>query len=231
MKESLLIACGHPDDLIGSAGLAFLLRKHMEIHVLDFGNGGDRPKDRISVIRLEEERKACSLLGARMHCFGFCNDTLLADRKTCMRTAEILSEISPRAIITHWPVDWHVDHVMATAALFHAIRSAKWKGELYFFEETYQTKGFPAGLNVDITPVIQQKIELIRCYASQNTDDSLVRNKLLDAAFRGSRINVDYAEAYAPFIPPFPGEKTIFDFCPPRNRDAVGTWAAPRMEY
>ena len=231
MKESLLIICGHPDDLIGSAGLAFLLRKYMDIHVLDFGSGGNRPKDRISAIRLEEERKACSLIGARMHCFGFSNNTFFADRKTCLRTAEILSEISPRAIITHWPVDWHIDHVMTTAAILHAIRSTTWKGELYFFEETYQTKGFPAGLNVDITSVIQQKIELIRCYASQNTDDSLSRNKLLDAAFRGSRINVDYAEAYAPFIPPFPGEKTIFDFCLSQDRDAVGTWCAPRMEY
>ena len=36
MKETIAIAGGHPDDLVGSLGLALLLKDRFDLHVLDF---------------------------------------------------------------------------------------------------------------------------------------------------------------------------------------------------
>ena len=115
----------------------------------------------------------------------------------------------------HWPLDSHMDHVMSTAATLKAVWTTyadprKDFPEIYFYEETSQSLYFHPVWYVDITPVWDRKVELMRKYVSQNSGDGIVRNKTEDALFRGNQFWVDKAEAYAPYIPPRPGSRCIF---------------------
>ena len=221
-KEKIIIAGAHPDDLVGSAGLAILLKDIFELHVMDFtkgelGLGMPGLKDGSTAIRrVEEEKQACALIGAEPHFMGEVDGFAYANKEVCERITTLFRELRPRAVITHWPIDRHLDHVMCTAAVLKAIELAGLKPsvETYFFEETYQSMNFQPRFYVDITSVKDRKDELIRKYACQNQNDGIVRNKTNDAVFRGSQILVPYAEAYAALRGELPGKRTIFEELP-----------------
>ncbi len=213
MKEVIAIAGGHPDDLVGSLGLALLLKDRFDIHVLDFTRGevgwwGHTPEE-TAPVRTAEEESVCGEIGATPHFLGEIDGDAYANREVCARTVALLRELQPRAIIAHWPLDVHMDHVMSTAATLKAIALAKLRPEVYFYEETNQSQYFPATFFVDITSVFDRKVELMRRYVSQNGNDCIVRNKTHDAVFRGSQCGARYAEAYAPYLPLRPGQRCL----------------------
>ena len=219
MKETIAIAGGHPDDLVGSLGLALLLKDRFDLHVLDFTRGEvgwyGHNKEETARVRTAEEQSVCAELGATPHFLGEVDGDAYANREVVARTAALLRELGPRAIIMHWPLDSHMDHVMSTAATLKAVWTThpdprKDFPEIYFFEETSQSLYFHPVFYVDITPVWERKVELMRKYACQNSGDGIVRNKTEDALFRGNQFWVDKAEAYAPYIPPRPGSRCIF---------------------
>lgn len=219
LTGNLVIAGAHPDDLIGSAGLAFLLKDRFRIHVFDLTRGERGlaahgvSSEACARIRVAEELKAVALLDGEAHFLGEVDASAYAGKAVCERTAALFTELNPHAVITHWPLDVHPDHVICFAVVLKALQLAELEPEVYFFEETFQSKSFAPDCLVDITPVFDKKVELIRTYACQNENDALVTHKTLDAKFRGSRSGVKYAEAYARWFPENPrwNRKTIFD--------------------
>lgn len=218
MKERLVIAGAHPDDLIGSAGLALLLKDRYEIHLFDFTRGEaglpGTPYDEVARMRTAEETAACEHAGITPHFLGEIDGDAYANREVTARAADLFRELRPRAVIAHWPVDVHMDHIMSTASTMKAMELAGLRSELYFYEETYQSRSFDPRLYVDITEVFDAKVALIREYRCQNVGDHIVRNKTQDAIFRGSQCGVRYAEAYAVYQPLSPTGKSIFDDLP-----------------
>jgi len=221
-KETVIIAGAHPDDLVGSAGLALLLKDKFELHVMDFtkgelGLGMPGLKDGSTAAkRVIEEGNACAMIGATPHFMGEVDGFAYANKEVTERIADLFKELKPRAIITHWPLDRHLDHVMCTASVLKAVQLVGLtdKVEIYFFEETCQSMNFQPRFYVDITSVKAQKDELIRKYVCQNSGDGIVQNKTHDAVFRGSQITVKYAEAYAALRGELPGKRTIFSELP-----------------
>lgn len=218
-KEKIAIAGGHPDDLVGSLGFALLLKDRFDLHVLDFTRGevgwSGHGKEETARVRTAEEESVCSGIGATPHFLGEVDGDAYANREVTARTAELLSELSPRVLVMHWPLDTHMDHVMSTAATLKAAWLAaagrpERLPEIYFYEETSQSLYFHPVYYVDISPVWDRKVELMRKYACQNSGDGIVKNKTEDALFRGNQFWVDKAEAYAPYRPHRPGERCIF---------------------
>jgi protein-tyrosine phosphatase len=98
----------------------------------------------------------------------------------------------------HWPVDIHCDHVMSSASAWRAVLFAGLRDscEIYFHEQTVQSRTFRPSVFVDVSRVQERKEKVIRLYKSQSPD-VLVDRRRTDAKFLGWRIGVKYAEAFA----------------------------------
>lgn len=213
-KEVVLYVGAHPDDLEAVAGLALRMKDDYDFRVVDFtrGEGGCGPAGfydgSTGRKRVEEERRACAMLGCEpvfLSQTNFQGRLAFADRKVTGELEELIWKLKPKAVITHWPVDTHADHVQCSAAVQHAVsnlrRDRKFKTELYFNEEPpWQTMNFRPTYYVDVTAVETQALALVRCYVCQN-GEKIAQNKATRMRERGREapVPVTCAEAYTTF--------------------------------
>ena len=205
-REAVVFIGAHPDDFAGEIGAALRLKDAYDIHVIDFTRG-DRgcgeEKFRSGwtrATRTKEEESVCAAVGAKLHWIDEIDGESYACREACDRMAAILREVKPRAVITHWPVDIHVDHVMTGAATLKAIKLAGITPEIYFHEQDHQSRAFTPTVYVDVSSVEEEKERIIRLYACQN-GDGIAANKRLNGDFRGrsSARKGTYCEAYCEY--------------------------------
>ena len=221
-KEKVLFVCAHPDDLIASIGTCLLMKDRFEIHVCDFTHGefglGRKGFEdgTTKATRTKEEETVCAELGAKLHWLDEIDGSAHATPETCKRLAALIGELKPRAVFGHWPIDCHADHVMAAAALQKAAILAGFRGEYYFFEEGMQAKGFTPTYYVDVTRVMDEKRRIVRLYACQNRNDSLVKYEI-DSVNRGRGNQMRFrpnwetdAEVFAPYPGTGQGSRIIF---------------------
>ena len=220
--EKVVFVGGHPDDFAAEIGLALLMRGKFEVHVVDFTHGerGCGPEKFKSgwtkAKRTKEEENVCAAVGAKLHWLDEIDGEAYACRETCAKFAEILKELQPRAVITHWPMDQHLDHLMAYAATMKAIQLAKISPEVYYHEQDHQSKGFQPAYWVDITSVEDEKERIIGLYECQGGATYIAANKRLNGDFRGRNMlkPVRFAEAYAVYPGAPQGSKCIFNELP-----------------
>ena len=119
------------------------------------------------------------------------------------RASEIIKRINPRAIFTLWPIDCHPDHSAIYEITRKALRLAEKKVELYFCEEGFgiQTTAFSPDIYVDISDVMEEKINMLRMHECQNINDRLVNFILKQNEYRGLEVSCKYAEAYKMITP------------------------------
>jgi LmbE family N-acetylglucosaminyl deacetylase len=224
--ETIAVVTAHPDDLMPCFGTIMLSRGVFEWHVIDFthgerglGEAGYRDGSTAKT-RMAEEDAVCTALGARHHWLDEIDGEAYACRETCRRLAALLSDIRPRAVFAHWPVDIHGDHAMAGVATLKAVFLAGLSPEIYFFEE-YQSKRFQPDQFVDIMDVAERKRELIKLYACQYFGGELERVEVgLTRAngLRSALLSGD-AEGFMTFVQPLQGlGPTIFQKLPPSKR-------------
>ena len=220
--DKVVFVGAHPDDLAGELGLALLMRGVFEVHVIDFthgerGCGEEKFKSGwTKAKRIAEETKVCETIGAKLHWLDEIDGDAYATRETCARFAELLKEIKPRAIITHWPMDHHLDHVMTYAATMKAIALAKITPEIYYHEQDSQTKGFQPVFWVDISSVEAEKEKIIAFYECQGGPRYMAPKKRQAADFRGRNMHkrASFAEAYAIYPGAPQGTRCIFSELP-----------------
>ena len=220
-KEAVVFVGAHPDDSEGFAATAFLLKDRYDIHVVDLtrgelGLGWPGFYDgSTAATRVAEERMACALLGATVHFLEEKDGSAYAGERSATALTKLLLRLRPRAVFTHWPVDVHADHVQAAAVTARALRDSLLlndpvrRPERYFFEVlTRQTQNYAPLYYVDVTRTMTNKVEMLRCYACQNKDDSLVQAKLAQARRRGAERApcAEFAETFTTFDGrPIPG--------------------------
>ena len=210
-RECVVLVEAHPDDLGGHAGTALLLSEKFDVKVVDFTRGeyglGEEPyKDgSCARTRVKEEENACAMLGTVPVFLGpvdYKGEKAFADEGVTRKLAELFKEWKPRAVILHWPLDTHPDHVQSYAAAMHALFLAKISPEVYFQEQTTQSRNFQPRYHVDITRVKAKKDALIRCYACQE-GEAMAGRKERDSVFRAQRIgqwqmtSAEYVESFA----------------------------------
>ena len=218
-RDRVVIVPAHPDDLIAALGFCHLARDVFEVHVVDLthgerGCGAEKFKNGwTKAKRTAEEEAVCASVGAKLHWLDEIDGEAYACKETCEKLAALLKELQPRAVIAHWPVDVHTDHVMAGAAAQRAIFLAGIRPEIYFMEQTYQSKRFVPDVFVDITPVYEKVWASLRLYECQYRDGGMERRRKESADFYGLHSGNYYGakcEGFMSFVPPLNGAKTIF---------------------
>ncbi len=216
MKKYVFIINAHPDDLIGTAGLALILAGNAgyELKIVDFSRGErglahqNVPMAECAAMRTIEEKNACALLGVEPIFLDEIDGEISAPRETCEELAALFRQFPPCAVFTHWPVDRHIDHVMTGAATLNALRIAQLKPEVFFHHQTPQTLNMPFLHYIGFGErIMQKKCELIRHYVCQN-GDHLADRKLCEGRFLGFKAQMPYAEAYGSYQ--LAGESSAF---------------------
>lgn len=200
-KLRVVVFGGHPDDPeTGAGGLITTLTQAGHEVIVGYATSfrGDRRLggEPEAVVRQREARAACKVMGATPKFFPFAHEKLEADAETLNAVTAWLEEIKPDIVVTHWPLDTHPNHQVASSLVWRSYR-ARGGWNLYFFEvmTDQQTLGFPPTLYLNIESVRAVKREACYCHASQGPAAFWPVHEAMHRR-RGAESGVSHAEAY-----------------------------------
>lgn len=185
----------HPDDVELGCGGALLRHaaRGDAVHVLvmtlgELGDGGH------GVRRVEQERAMEALGGEGLHWGGFPDGAVPPDRRAIGLVEDVLAAVRPEVVYAHGPWDTHQDHRATSAAVLSCSRRVP---KVLLYETLTTTRAFSPTHYVDVGDVLEGKIALLGCHASQ-VDAGRVRMAAVRAraAVRGDEAGVDSAEAF-----------------------------------
>jgi LmbE family N-acetylglucosaminyl deacetylase len=210
-KKKIVVVGGHPDDPeCGCAGTVARLVKAghaVTLMYLTTGEEGIENKtlEEAAAIRKKECIEACKVLGAKPLFVGQIDGESVLNNTEMAKFEKLLYAENPDVVFTHWPIDEHKDHQIASILTIQAWKEAVQKFALYFYEVCigYQSFVFHPTDYVDISDFEDQKKKALACHASQ---DIVVNNfytqNMLDCGhpamqdFRGRELGVRAAEAF-----------------------------------
>jgi LmbE family N-acetylglucosaminyl deacetylase len=194
---NILAIGAHPDDVefgCGGTLLSYARASHaVHLMVMTDGRFGGDP-----AIRRKEQQEAARMLGAREVFWGDLRDTELTDSRQLIQKIEDAVQIAkPDIVMLNYFDDVHQDHRALAQAGISATRYVR---EVLFYEVP-TTQHFEPDMFVDIAPVLEDKLSLLKLHASQ-VDRTRVQNlTILESAqacatFRGYQGRVKYAEGF-----------------------------------
>ncbi|HHW47581.1 MAG TPA: PIG-L family deacetylase [Clostridiaceae bacterium] len=192
-----------------------------DVYVVSLTSGDlmtDRvPQKELAEINKKDAEESAKLLGIKeLRILDF-KDSLLYNSRHELRLAlnEIIREIRPEIVITHWPNDTHPDFretgLAVIDACFYALLVAGvWAekypshmvSKLYSFETPMLSVGFEPDVFVDISDVVELKtksMEIFKIHIDVNAKGSneIWNSSVLGANRRwGTECGVMYAEPY-----------------------------------
>lgn len=222
----LAIGC-HPDDVeIACAGTLAKCVKRGDRVVVCHASSGDLghviiPPDELRVIRANEAKSAGALAGIEVIYGGF-DDLMIFDNGKLARDklVDVIRYANPDVIITHNPDDYMPDHTAVSRLVFDAAFTATLPNYTNYEHVYSDPNGAPAklvpiyymdtlaGVNfvpteyVDISDVIDLKIEMLECHASQlvwmRDHDGIDFADMVKTCsrYRGYQCGADYAEGF-----------------------------------
>lgn len=202
-RGNALFVAAHPDDIeYGCGGTALLLAENYDLHfvVLTSGQRGIRGTgpDEAAAIREKEQTTAAEMMGAQLTLMRQMDGALYAGRTLCEEVGRLVADIRPAVTFALWPLTV-ADHSAAYEVAQKALHFADmyYTTELYLYETSIggQSNQFKPDVYVNITDVMERKLEALRCHVSQvsaSGGESVRRN----GRFRGMEARVEYAEAF-----------------------------------
>ena len=250
---SILNVGGHPKDVISYAGGA--MAKHaargdrvcmitpftgMALHhraTDDYKETGARPDlDSLIEERRQELVDASAELGiSDVRFLGYPDDIPVIDRRIVNDIADVIGEVQPNVIITHWPYDSSPAHAVATQMTLLAAETASTIRPGRPFAATGGGEGVHAPqilyhtaagrsnvlenltvriptMIIDISDVMKQKSRAMNKFRSQNYgEDSPLQRKVgesADANLHAIHSRVAYAETFVAHNP------EVYDYIP-----------------
>src|SRR5262245_17262960 len=207
IRAGLKIVCvgGHPDDPeSGCAGTLALYQEMGSSATIVYLTRGERgiqgkSNDEAAAIRTAECEAACKVLGVKARFAGQIDGSADFTRVRVDELQKILAEEAPDLVFSHWPVDTHMDHQVASMCATRACLALKPRPELYFFEVNTgsQTLGFSPNHYVDITKTIEKKKASLFAHKSQNGEGIWRNHHEPIAGWRGREAGCGAAEAFA----------------------------------
>lgn len=186
----------HPDDV--EVGMGGTIRKFAEnghnvlIVVATMQNHDVRTKESVD---------ASKVLGADIRLLNIAPEKLIFEREIVNAIGQIIDEVDPDEVYTHWDRDSHQDHNNLTSAVIAASRRNKFS--VYMYEQTIPGGltgyGFAPHMFVDISGQMEAKIDSILKHASQvekNGQEDWLYGIKGRAQYRGYQIGVKFAEAF-----------------------------------
>ena len=205
-RQTLKVVCvgAHPDDPESGCGGTLArygeLGHSVTIFYLTRGERGIRDKglDDSAQIRSAEAETACKTLGAKPVFFGQIDGATELTRAHVDRMTKLLSDQNPDVVFTHWPIDTHMDHQVASILSIRACLALSRKTHLYFFEVDLggQTQGFFPNTYVDITGVLEKKKSALFAHTSQDGQGIWREHHEVMAKWRGREVGLPAAEAF-----------------------------------
>jgi LmbE family N-acetylglucosaminyl deacetylase len=205
-RRPLKVVCvgGHPDDPESGCGGTLALftaaGHNVSIVYLTRGERGIDGKslDEAARIRTSEAHRACEILKAVPVFAGQIDGATELTANRVRAFIELLTEERPDIVLTHWPVDTHMDHQVASLLVFRAWLAARQSFSLFYFEVNAgeQTRLFLPTEYVDITPVRDQKKRALFAHVSQDGEAIYRDHHGPMEEFRGREIGVAAAEAF-----------------------------------
>jgi LmbE family N-acetylglucosaminyl deacetylase len=210
-KRKVVIIGGHPDDPeCGCGGTAAkLIKVGHDVTLMYFTNGEEgingKSNEEAARIRQKESIESCKVLGARAVFVGQVDGESVLGNPEMAQFEKLLYNEKPDIVFTHWPIDSHKDHQLASVLTIQAWMEAKEKFTLYFYEVCTgnQSFGFQPTDYVDISEFEENKKRALACHASQ---DIVINGKytqnMIDCGhpamqeFRGREFGVRVAEAF-----------------------------------
>lgn len=194
---NVLAIGAHPDDIeYGCGGTLIRYRlagNNVFLCIMTQGSAGGDPD-----LRKKEQEVSSKIIGAEKIIWGGYQDTMLPlSRELIINLEKVINMVNPEIILVNHRYDTHQDHRNLADAAISATRNAK---NLLFFEVP-TTYNFVANIFVDITKVLQQKLEVLKAHFSQITKTNINSMSILELAtstanFRGIQSRVKYAEGF-----------------------------------
>ena len=204
--RKLKVVCvgGHPDD--PESGCAGTLARYSElghavkIIYLTRGERGIRGKslDEAAKLRTAECEAACKIMGAKPVFFGQIDGATELNKAHVDAMTKLLAAESPDILFTHWPIDTHMDHQVASLLAIRAWMALSPKPQLYFFEVNSgsQSLGFLPDTYVDISAALEKKQAALFAHVSQDGQEIWRQHHEIIANWRGREAGVGAAEAF-----------------------------------
>lgn len=187
--EKILIIAPHSDDeVIGCGGTIIkYANQNIDINIIYLTDGKYGVFDENTSIRREEAISAWSNYpGITLNFFDFEDSSLKKNLpKIACRLKEYFYQIKPNIIFVPWFMDKHTDHQYTALAIIKAVEKFKF-AYIISYEVFYPLY---SNFFVNITKVMQKKIDLLEYYKSQNPD-SLKKICLNLNKFRASEIKL-----------------------------------------
>lgn len=193
-----ILAIGaHPDDIeygCGGTLVKYVKAGHrVFLFIATHGTFGG-----VGSIRSEEMEASAKRMGASDLFWGGYTDTQIPMSQDLISEIEmIIRRVKPRFIFTHWRDDTHQDHRNLTACTLAATRYIP----NFLFYESPSSQNFNPNVYVDISEVLDEKIELLKTHASQISKTNIEETTIIDiaasaATFRGIQARVKRAEGF-----------------------------------
>ncbi|PYR91949.1 MAG: PIG-L family deacetylase [Acidobacteria bacterium] len=203
---SLKVVCvgAHPDDPESGCGGTLAtyaaLGHRVTIVYLTRGERGIPGKSDAdaAAIRTAEAETACGIIGAKPVFAGQIDGSTEVTRERVNQVATILNTEAPDVVFTHWPIDTHMDHEVASLLTFRAYVATNRRFPIYFFEVDAgaQTLGFAPAHYVDITRLREKKKSALFAHKSQNGERIYSEHHEVMENWRGREARVAAAEAF-----------------------------------
>ncbi len=226
-RQTALAFLAHPDDaeFFCAGTLIRLAVAGWDVHIATAtpGDCGSMtlPADQIAEIRRGEAATAAHTIGATYHCLEERDVNVVFDKASNRKTIDLFRSIAPSVVFTHPRHDYMLDHeqvhqLARSAAFSYSIRNASslplvdgsiipW---LYYCDpiegrDPYSGDPVHSTACVDISDVIDRKIEMLACHASQREwlrahhgMDEYIEAMKRHSATRGQERGIAYAEAF-----------------------------------
>lgn len=203
-KKKIVCLGGHPDDPESGCGgtlAKFAKNGHIvSVIYLTTGEAGipGKTHDESAKIRKQEAINACKILGVKPIFAGQIDGDTIMDNVWAKKITELIKIEKPDILFTHWPIDSHKDHQIASLLAQQAWQKLGKTFELYFFEVCAgeQTACFKPTDYVDITDTQMQKKQALYCHTSQDPPGIYACGHADMEIFRGREFGVKYAEGF-----------------------------------
>jgi N-acetylglucosamine malate deacetylase 1 len=178
-----LVIAAHPDDAeIGTGGTILSLKAAgARVGVLDLTSGEPTPFG-TPELRRQETEAATAILGLDYrHNLGLPNRALVADLDARRQVAEVIRELRPRVLLSHYWEDAHPDHVAASALVDAARFWAKltktdmrgtphYPERIVYYFAAHLRQHIQPSFVLDVSEHHEKKMEALACYHSQFVD-------------------------------------------------------------